>query len=214
MSLMRKHFLEFVVQNKNQWATNTSPEVTQVTLEKSSDTFLAQNLCSTINCSSVLSFFQSLTTFHHQSSSDSIKWISESFWRWCDDLGEQEFWEEWCISLLLFVTPDESLTGVITSEISLNFTRNRKLYKWKYQQLKLRILDIILEFHLWPRSFYNNRKDRWIVFLLQFYRYRLRVWFLRNQEDKRKSNWNYQQYLLKVMILRNIVPFEWLDQLL
>ena len=44
MSMVGKHFLEFVVKNQDQRATNTSPEVTQVTLEKSSGSFLGKNL--------------------------------------------------------------------------------------------------------------------------------------------------------------------------
>ena len=213
MSVVGKHFLEFIVKNQDQRATDTSPEVTQVALEKSSDSFLGKNLWSTVDCALVLSFAFSLTTFHHQSSSDGIEGVSEGLWSWSHNLSEQKFGAEWCVLLLLFSSPNESFSSIVTSEIRSIFTRNRKLCMWRYRWLRRRILDTSLEFRPWRRFFYSSRKGRWIVFLLRIFRYRLRVWFWRNREDKRRSSWSYQRYLLTRGIWRNIVPCWWLGRL-
>lgn len=149
MSVVGKHLLELVVKNQDQRATDTSPEVTQVALEESCNTFLWKNLWSTVGCALVLSFAFGLATFHHQSSSDSIEWVSKSFWSWSYNLSKQEFLAEWCFLLLLFSSPNESFSSIITSEIKGIFTRNKMLCKWRYQWLRPRSLDTIRWFHLW-----------------------------------------------------------------
>ncbi len=158
MSMIGKHFLEFVVKNQDQRATNTSPEVTQVAFEKSSGSFLGKNLWSAVDCALVLSFAFGLTTFHHQSSSDGIERIGEGLWGWSHNLSEQEFGAEWCTLLLLFSSPNELFSSIIASEVKWIFTRNRKLCMWRYRWLRRRILDTSLGFRLWRRFFYSSRK--------------------------------------------------------
>ena len=188
MSMVSKHLLEFVVKHQNQWATNASPEIAQVALEKSCHSFLWQYLGSTVKSSSVLSFVLSFSTFHHQSPSDCIKRVGECLRGWSDDLSEQESGGKRCVLLLLFVTPNESFSCIIASKNSENFTRNKRLCMWKYQQLKQQNLDTSLGFHLWQGFFCSSQRDRWIVFLLRIFRYRLQVWFWQSQEDRRRSN--------------------------
>jgi len=67
--------LQLVIKHQYQRRANASPEVGQVAFEKSSDSFGLQDLVSTVNSSFVGSLVMSLTTFHHESPSDGVKWV-------------------------------------------------------------------------------------------------------------------------------------------
>jgi len=54
--MVGEHMLEFIVQDQHQGTADASPEIAQVTLEKSCDSFLAHNFSSAIHRSTVLLF--------------------------------------------------------------------------------------------------------------------------------------------------------------
>jgi hypothetical protein len=70
-------FLQLVIKYQHERRTNASPEVGQVAFEKSSDTFSLQDLVSTVGSSFVCSLVMSLAALHHESPSDSVKWVGE-----------------------------------------------------------------------------------------------------------------------------------------
>jgi hypothetical protein len=70
-------FLEFVVEDQNERRSDTSPEVRKIAFEEASHTFSLHDFASAVECTLVNTVLSSLTTLHHQSSSDGVKRISE-----------------------------------------------------------------------------------------------------------------------------------------
>ena len=77
--LLVKHFLKLVIQHQHQGAANTSPEVTQVSLEETGESFSLHDLRPAVNSSTVLSFSYRLATLHHQSSSNCVQGVGKGF---------------------------------------------------------------------------------------------------------------------------------------
>ena len=125
-SLRVEEFLKFVVEDEHQRTADTSPEVTQITLEKSCEALSLQDLCSAIHCASILSLIFCLSAFHHQSPSNGVQRVCKSLGARSHDLSEKETGKEGSFLLSLSITPDETFSSIIASKIKLKNTRNRK----------------------------------------------------------------------------------------
>jgi hypothetical protein len=119
---------EVVIEDQHKRRTNWSPDIGQITLEESSDTFFGVNLSETIESTAVFHSTSLSTTLHHKSSSDGIQGERNSFRHSDDNLSEEESGEFWSFILFSIGSEDQSLTGVVTSEVEGSVDENT--YNW------------------------------------------------------------------------------------
>lgn len=106
------HFLDLVVQYQHHRTAYTSPTVAQVAIEQSFDPFLGHYFVVAVQTSIVHDLASA--TLHHQSPSDSVQRIRNSFTAACNHLCE-------CHSVqkrnLILIFEHHFLASIITSEI-------------------------------------------------------------------------------------------------
>jgi hypothetical protein len=105
--------LEFVVEDQDEGSSHTSEDVGEGTLEESFTTFVLVDLSEAVQSSGVHNVFS--TRLHHESSSDGIEGIREESRETSDDLSNEELEENGGV---LVVTEQDSLEGIVTSEIA------------------------------------------------------------------------------------------------
>lgn len=113
-SISDEIILDHIVEDKDESTTSTSENVGEASLEEGFTTLLLEDLSNAIHGTVVKLIFSSLTSGHHESSSNGIKWVGDDTSNVGDDLGVDELLDE---EGLLVVGEEDLFTSIESTEV-------------------------------------------------------------------------------------------------
>jgi len=109
-----EHGLELVVEDEHESSTGSSEDVGKATLEEGSWSLVLEDLPEAVHGSIVHGVSTGLSSVHHESSSDGIKWVRGDTGTDSDDLGESPLVED---VGLLEIREENDLSGIEGTEV-------------------------------------------------------------------------------------------------
>jgi len=109
-----EHGLELVVEDEHESSTGSSEDVGKATLEEGSWSLVLEDLLEAVHGSIVHGVSTGLSSVHHESSSDGIKWVRGDTGTDSDDLGESPLVED---VGLLEIREENDLSGIEGTEV-------------------------------------------------------------------------------------------------
>jgi hypothetical protein len=106
--------LEIVAEDEHESTTGSSEDVGKATLEEGSWSLVLENLLEAVHGSIVHGISTGLSSVHHESSSDGIKWVSSDTGTDSDDLDESPLVKD---AGFLEIFEKNDLTGIEGTEV-------------------------------------------------------------------------------------------------